>query len=170
MTKASKRSVPSSSSLQAAISDAFAAITSIGDECRESYDNMPENLQGASYAEGLSNVADTIEGLSEPELPDWLTDDSYYTNWTEDRRASLSRAARLNNAVAALEGAVEAIDSMCGSIESEIDELSVSSSRKSDETKAKITDLETKLEESQQVRDELQSLIDEVQYIEFPSR
>lgn len=94
------------------ISDAFSALTELGDECRELVDNASENLQQTQRIQTFDETASTLEGLSEPTVPDCVEDlpISYSESVPARKRMNTSRAVRCGNAVSVLQGAASALE------------------------------------------------------------
>jgi hypothetical protein len=148
----SKRAVSRKSSIEYAVSEGIGALVTLGEECQESYDNMPESLQGADYAQALEAAADTLANLSEPEIPDWMSGDNrdkYPVEYTEDQRRNLTRDDRRQNALNALQAAVDLLDVLVESAE---------------------IIAEDKADDLTSLRDEVQQAIDEAEGVEFPRR
>lgn len=107
---------PTSNEMKATVADAIsgavADLTSLGEECREVYDNMPESLQQGSRGTTMDETASTLEDVQEPEVPELLG--ALACTWREAlpkrKGRGLSRASRRDNAVAALDAAVQAVE------------------------------------------------------------
>lgn len=61
------------STVEGLISDAYSEFTSLGDELRGWYDNLPESFQGGDKGECLDQAASSLEGISEPTVQDRLS-------------------------------------------------------------------------------------------------
>jgi hypothetical protein len=59
--------------IEGAITSAHGMLVELGEEMRNWYDSMPENLQGGSRAETVQETADTLEGLEAPTIPDFIS-------------------------------------------------------------------------------------------------
>lgn len=59
-----------SASVDSAVSDAFSGMSDLKDELESWLDGMPENLQNGSKADELREAIDTIDGVSEIDVPD----------------------------------------------------------------------------------------------------
>lgn len=91
----------------ASIEDAFSELESLGEEMREGYDNMQQypGLASTSKCEAYGTAADTLEGLREFDIPEWMRDiDIHYTEAVK-RRGAASRAVRCSNAINVLQAA-----------------------------------------------------------------
>ncbi|CAA2367836.1 hypothetical protein [Xylella phage Bacata] len=95
-----------------AISDAISSLEELGSECREIVDNASENLQQTSRIQTFEETASTLEGISEPDIPDCIAD--LPINYNEQRSTRKgrgeSRAVRRDNALAVISAAREAAD------------------------------------------------------------
>lgn len=97
--------VLSKSTVGALVSDAFAELQSLGEELREWYDNLPEGLQ--STRDDISEAADTLEGLTEPEeAPEAVREIEVEYRPLTKRKAS--RRDRRDQAVYEIGAAIEA--------------------------------------------------------------
>lgn len=56
-------------SIQDLISDANSQVEELAGEMRSWYDNLPENLQSGERGERVGEAADTLEGISQPDVP-----------------------------------------------------------------------------------------------------
>lgn len=109
-----------------AISGAVSELTSLGEECREVFDNMPESLQQGSRGEAMDSTAGTLEDVQELDVPEVLG--ALACTWTESlpkrKGRGLSRAVRCGNAVTALEAAINAVQAWHDEQESKQDDAS----------------------------------------------
>lgn len=115
MVKQAKRrpsSVERTGTVLDAISGACSDLVSLGEECREVHDNMPESLQQGQRGSTLDETADTLESVSEPDVPAPLQDlpCKWYEQLPKRKGRGLSRSGRRDNAVAALEAAIDAVE------------------------------------------------------------
>lgn len=98
------------STISAAVSDAFNALEELGTEMRERYDNAPENLQQTDVNQRVDECANTLEGLSEPDMPECIAEVAMeYSQPTYGRRGP-SRADRCSDACSILSAAVSACE------------------------------------------------------------
>ena len=97
-----------SSTVGGCVSDAFSELQALGDEMRSWYDNMPENLQGGDKGSAVSEAADTLEGLSEPSVPDAVADVKVEWQSKPPTKRGLSRSARRDEATMMLDLAATA--------------------------------------------------------------
>ena len=101
----------------AAVGVAVDELRALGEECREAVDNTPESLQSTDRCSSLADSADALESLEDIDDPaEDLLELVGEVSWPEaqPRRASrpLSRAARRDNAVAALSAVVSRIEEL----------------------------------------------------------
>lgn len=160
-----KSAWPCRSTLDAAVSDAFADLQTLAEEMREAFDNMPESLQSSPYADGLTEAADSLEYMSEPSVPEMFKDANEVTiEWIEDRTKNLSRADRCNNAVNALRAALEYCEELRETLEAE------QRNAAGDEPETDKLDREMRISAVDQFVDELNDVIDTAEGVEFPRR
>ena len=93
-----------------AVSDACSALEELGSECREIVDNASDGLKETSRIQTFDETAGTLEGISEPDVPECISDLSItYSEQISTRKGrGESRAVRCSNAVSVLQAAVEA--------------------------------------------------------------
>jgi len=96
-----------------AISGAFGDLTTLAEECREVVDNVSGTpLENTARNQTMGETADTLEGLSEPDVDDDRLN-AIMVTWMEiqprNKRAPLSRSDRRDNAIAALDAALNAL-------------------------------------------------------------
>src|SRR3954471_4751791 len=115
---AKRQPVAHSTTVSGAVSDAFSALQSLGEELREWYDNLPEGLQGGSKGDALSEAADILEGLSEPDVPESVADVAVNYSTLPSRRQS--RRERRDEAVQLLAHAVDAVQESIDNAQSEL--------------------------------------------------
>lgn len=94
------------STVEGATSDGFSTLEGLGEECREAFDNAPESLQQTDRNQRLDEAASTLEGLSEPDVPDAVKDLPVRFQYKPDRRPS--RSDRRHEALRILENAKDA--------------------------------------------------------------
>lgn len=128
-----------------AVSSAYSDIDELATECDDASNNFPNSSH--PKAEAFAEAASTLQSYSEPDLPDSLKEVRihYSVSVHRSKKASPSRAVRLENALAVLEAAVAAIDELVEEASGEEDTSSIES-----------------------FKDDLQSTIDECQGVEFP--
>lgn len=91
------------------VEDAFSALEDLASECREVYDNASEGLQQTQRIQTFGDTADTLEGLSCPDVPECVSELAIsYSEATKKR--GVSRAKRCENAVSVLQAAVDALE------------------------------------------------------------
>lgn len=102
----------STDSTVSAISDAISDLTSLGDECREIVDNASENLQQTSRIQTFDETAGTLEGISEPDVPECVAElpITYSEQISTRKGRGESRAVRCQNSLAVIQAAREAVD------------------------------------------------------------
>lgn len=112
------------------VSDAFSAITALGEEFREMYDNAPEALQGTDVNQQRDETASAVESLSEPDVDEKLGAlPMKWAPWQAARKGrGLSRADKAAEAVARLEAVSELLaeeenNEDAAALASEIDDL-----------------------------------------------
>lgn len=140
-----KEPIKTETSISAAVNTTFSGIEEIGGEMREWFDNMPENLQGGSKGDEVSEAADTLENISEPDVPACIADREF-TVITYPLKKRASRSDRLDDY---LDYARQAVDDM----QQALDEPHFSEEEKQE--------IETCIEETQ-------SMIDEAEGVCFP--
>lgn len=131
-----------------AISAGFSGMQELAEEIREVVDSAEGGLAETSRIQTLSETADELEGQNfddEPDLPDWVL--VRKVSWAENRRKSISRSTRRDNAVNALCAAIDGIRD-AAVVASEDDE-----------------ELEQELE---QIADEIEEKKDAADGVEFP--
>ena len=143
------------------ISQAFSEIEELGSSMREWFDNCNENLQQSDKMQTVEQTADTLEGLSEPDLPDWLTPeqsdegprfDHVEANITPLAYSRRSRATRCSDTASLLQNIVDRLN--------EIEE--------EEEAKKEKDKNQDKIDEIGSLRDELENAISELEGCEFP--
>lgn len=95
--------------IEGAVSDGFGALEELGSEMRERFDNAPENLQQTDTNQRVSEAADTLEGLSQPDVPDCIAGVDCSFKSVPNKRTS--RAARRDDAIEILDAAKSAAES-----------------------------------------------------------
>lgn len=96
------------------VSDAHSAMGELGDEMQEAYDNAPDSLKETDVNQRRSEAADTIEGLSEPDISSSILselDVSYQADNGKMYRGrrSQSRNCRGANVSAAMRACADAV-------------------------------------------------------------
>ena len=106
------KSVTYTTTVDAAISDAFSALDELGSECREIADNASEGLSQTQRIQTLGETADTLEGLSAvDDIPEAVKElpVSYPAAEPTRKRQSPSRAVRCGNAVTMLQAGIDTL-------------------------------------------------------------
>jgi len=130
-----------------AISSAYSVVEELAGEMREWYDNMPANLQGGSKGSEVSEIADALEDVSEPDVPACAADLPVTVTEPVTSKKQ-SRANRMSIAVRYAEAVVEVLEDL----DEEGDDWS-------DDDKQAI----------EACVQEVQAMVDEIQDVNFPS-
>jgi hypothetical protein len=141
------------------VSDAFSALESLGEEAREIVDNASEGLSQTSRIQTFDETADTLEGLSEPDVPTCVAD--LPITWTECTTRT-GRATRRDNATACLTAAKNAAESWLE--EQRAKEADADGVAESDEG----GEDEVDLDEVEQFISDVDDMITEAEGCEFP--
>ena len=95
------------------VEQAFSIAEEVGGELREAFDNAPENLKGSDVNTRREAAADTLEGLSPPDVDDLLGQLDCACQIDGGKiyrgRMSQSRACRIANAVSMIDAAQSAV-------------------------------------------------------------
>ena len=93
------------------VADAISELQSLAEECREIVDNAEGGLAETARIQTFEETASTLEGISEPEVPEVV--DELEIRYVEQRSTRKgrgeSRAVRCANAVSLLQAAQEAV-------------------------------------------------------------
>lgn len=136
--------VHESSSVADAVSEAWSIVEELASEMREAYDNTPESLQQSGVGEARGEAADALENLSEPEVPDAVSE-LRATFFRPKLPKRASRAQRLADGLIAAETAVGVVEEWLSENEGHED-----------------------YDEVESFRDELQDFVDEANNVSFP--
>jgi capsid portal protein len=137
-----------------AANEAYSEFASLGEEMREWADNLEEKFSATDRYARISEAADALEGLSEPDYPDWASKTKVQVSeLVKPLRRRISRATRRDNACAILDTCMEACNEW-------LDENDKPENR-SDEMLGIIGEIT-------QIRDDLENLKDEAEAVEFP--
>lgn len=127
------KAVPQTTTVAAAIGDAFGTLEELKNECEEARNNLEEKFSSTNKYQMYSDAADTLDGVSEPDVAEHLQDILVvYSLFVPTRKnRGTSRAQRLSNAVSMLDAAKSAIeesvykddDDLAGALESTIGEV-----------------------------------------------
>jgi hypothetical protein len=124
--KAKKRKTPAYKPSKCAgtvssITDAVSELESLAEECREIVDNSGEKLAETQRIQTFSETADTLEGISEPSIPDVISGDgiSYIEMVPSRKGRGTSRSTRRDNAVNVLQAALDAAEDFLDDEENE---------------------------------------------------
>jgi hypothetical protein len=108
------------STLMATLSDCIGELTSIGEECGESRDNLEERFSGTERYQNFSDAADELEGIEEPDIPECYREHPVtYTTFHKGGKRGDSKSQRLSNAMAGIEAALSEVNDL---LEAEEDE------------------------------------------------
>jgi len=132
-----------------AISEAYGELQSLGEEMREAFDNTPESLQSSGIGEARGEAADSLENISEPDVPEVLQ--NIMVKWqvrqlTVKQQMKLSRSARRSEAVETLQQVIHCLEDL----------------QDDEKTEAAIKDAATDF------IDEVMQMADEAEAVEFP--
>lgn len=145
-----------------AVSGGFSELEELASECREMFDNASEGLQQTQRLQTFDETASTLEGLCEPDVPEYVGELRFQVRQEIPNRPrrGLSRATRRDNAVALLQGAMEAIQERIEKWEANRDEEGA--------TEAQQSENQDYIDEAQSLVDELESAIGDAEGTEFP--
>lgn len=145
-----------------AVSGGFSELEELASECREMFDNASEGLQQTQRLQTFDETASTLEGLSEPNVPEYVGELRFQVRLEIPNRPrrGLSRATRCANAVALLQGALEAVQERISQWESDRDEEGAS--------EVQVAENQEHIDEAQELANELESAISNAEGAEFP--
>jgi hypothetical protein len=151
-------------SIENAISDAIGEATSLGEECREVCDNMPESLQSTSRYEALDNAANELEGLDEPEVPEVLKEVqvTYGVELPRSRRHGLSRASRASNAEGTMRSVIDAAQEWLDNAEAEY------KAKFGDDEPEDDSEYSVNISAVEELRDACEEIAEKLSGVEFP--
>lgn len=134
------------------VEGAYSDLQELGSEMGEWRDNLEEKFSSTEKYERVSEAADALEGLSEPDVPSELADIPIeYSEFTSTR--GLPRWARRDNAVSIIRTAIDALNERKDGDKPEDVE--------DDAWADKVSDIESLI-------DDLESIADEAENVEFP--
>jgi len=171
MAKAAPKYEPREMSMSDAVSDAFSALESLGEEMRESYDNTPENFQQSGVGEARGEAADALENLSEPSVPSEL--EEIKVSWSvpvlsPSKARKQSRSDRRYDATATLQAVISALEDIRDYDQPENENEEGEALKEGDAGYEKPEYDEATVEAARDFIDEVQNLIDEAEAVEFP--
>lgn len=141
------------------VEDAYSEIESLASEARECADNMEAgNLGQTQRCQTFAETADTLEGISAPDVPDAF--DEVEVVRLPTLSDSTSRAHRLSEAVSDLQLA-------CDEVESWLEDNKQSGADATDEEEEKEDD-EVDADEVEAAIQEIRDHADEAEGVEFP--
>jgi hypothetical protein len=149
MTKKPKRTTKPKPTTQlsigATVGDAYSTLEGLGQEFRDICDSTPDSLQSTDLYDRRDTTASTIENLSEPDVPEWLSGIEF--TWTQWPRSSTkSRSGQCAEATAMLQAVADKLDEMI--------EANTQSKEQNDEMRT--------------LKDELEEIINEAEGCEWP--
>ena len=106
------------------VEDAISALEELASECREIVDNAEGGLAETARIQTFGETADTLEGISAPEIPECVADlpMTVTTQQATRKGRGESRAVRRDNEVAVLSAARDAVDEWVNQRTGEIEE------------------------------------------------
>lgn len=134
-----------------AVNDAFNVIEELAGEMREAYDSTPESLQSSGVGEARGEAADTLEQISEPDVPGDIAEVAVTFEYLPPKRRA-SRADRLADGLQSAAHAIEALEALV--------------EEKLPNDGDKIGELDA--DDVRAVIDEIQGMIDEAEGVSFP--
>lgn len=137
--------------LSDAANEAYSELQSLGEEMREWADNLEEKFSGTDKYTRVSEAADTLEGLNEPDYPDWAGKTKVSITELIKPPRKQSRAYRRDQACSIIDECTAACNEWLEAHE-EVKEGA---------------DLELS-GQIEQLRDDLENLKDEAEGVEFP--
>ena len=106
------------------VEDAISNLEELGNECREIVDNASDGLKETSRIQTFDETADTLEGISAPDIPECVADLTMTVTTQQSTRKGRgeSRAVRCANEVAVLSAARDAVDEWINTRTGEIED------------------------------------------------
>jgi hypothetical protein len=147
------------------IADANSAVEEVAGELRDWYDNLPESFQNGDKGERLSEAADTLEGVSQPDTSEEVL--AKITAYHQPALKAGSRAARLGEAAGMYRAAAEAIREFVGGHEDDKPDDAGRVHVEFDEGGDKVT-VAVDLDALGSAADECDNAADEVEGVEVP--
>jgi hypothetical protein len=136
-----------------AANEAYSEFMALGEEMREWADNLEEKFSATDRYARISEAADALEGLSEPNYPDWASKTKVQISELVKPPRKVSRATRRDNACAILDTCMEVCNEW-------LDE--------NDKPENRSDEMLEIIGEITQIRDDLENLKDEAEGVEFP--
>lgn len=137
-----------------AVSTFFSEVETLGSEMRDWADNMPEAKQSSSKYDEVSEAADALENVSEPDVPE-VCSDVMVEFEVSAAKVYQSRSVRLYGAIQYGREAIEVVQTM-------IDD------NPKDDGKSGVGYSAEQVQEMTTLIDEINEMIDSVEGIEFP--
>jgi hypothetical protein len=139
----SKYDVKINTNVEAAVGDSLSEFESLGEEMREWYDNMPENLQSGSKGDEVSEAVDALENINTSiDVPEVVKELPVVY---EERQGKTSRSARCGYATTLLGVAISQVEAWIEANEGHAD-----------------------MDDVEAFRDEAQNALDEAEGVSFP--
>lgn len=138
-------------SLADAANEAYGDLQGLGEEMREWADNLEEKFSNTDKYQRVSEAADTLEGLNEPDYPDWANATKVQITELIKKPKRPSRASRRDDACSILQVCMEACQEW-------LDEHTEVKEGAELELSGTI----------EQLQNDLESLKDEAEAVEFP--
>lgn len=121
-----KRAVQIEIDIENAIADAFSQISELGDEMDQWRDGLEERLSHTQKYDEVSQAADELTYIEEPDTSQVNLDLSTTIVATQDQRKRLSRAARRDNATSLMRAVADRLDEEIQLLEELRDQLNES--------------------------------------------
>ena len=110
-TRAKKPKPTIELTIAATVGDCYSTLENLGQEFRDICDNTPDSLQSTDLYDRRDTTASTIEGMSEPDVPEWLGEVTFiWTQWP--RSSTKSRGGQCSEAAAMLQAVVDKLDEL----------------------------------------------------------
>lgn len=146
-------------SVSAAIADAYSILQELRDEVREAYDALPDSLQGGERGSTLDETASALENFCDDDPSDDLPLDvgDRLVRYGSNRRKRQSRSDRRDEAVRMLDAADLGIQMALEEMESNMAEDEEDDS-----------ELKQNVETAREVSERIQEASQEAEGVEFP--
>jgi seryl-tRNA synthetase len=102
------RTIERELSIADAVSEAHGELETLGQELRDWYDNLHENLQGSR--DDINDAADTLENMSEPDVPEGIGKHTW--KFSALARKARSRSDRRDEATGTLDATIQELERM----------------------------------------------------------
>lgn len=145
MAKQAVKSEQKEYTLEDLLSEARSELEELGEAVRESYDNMPEGLQGSAIGEARDEAANTLEGLDSPEVPAAYAGNKIIYHWFPSRKKNPSKRDLLD-------AILDKVETVLTTLQEKHDELDEADDDKKDQDK--IDELANAIEEIERLKDD----------------